>query len=148
MDSETISQLGVVALEQPRTRFATSGDFTNEGDDITGLLVHYSPTHGAQDYDRNDCGVLILMEEHDLAVKIALDKGQLATAVYDALAFAQMAAPVAAPMGMGKVVRVTYKGKHEKGYKLFSVKVGLVGNDAALADWLRNEPGGLTVVQS
>ena len=147
MDSKVLTQLDVRAITPPRMRFASAQDFANEGDDVTGLLVHYHPTIGAQDYDRNNCGVLILQQKPDLAVKVALDKGQLATAAHDALAFAQ----TAVPPGMSKVVRVTYEGQHDKGYKLFSVKVGMVGNQEACARWIAGEPAetpeGLTVVQ-
>ena len=135
MDSELVQLFDVKAVTPPRTRFATAADLAAEGDSIMGALVHWHPTVGAQDYDRNDCGVLMLLVERDQVVKIALDKGQLATAVHDAMVYLQTAAPIAS-----KVVKVTYVGKHDKGYKLYEVRVGIIGNEAGFASWASGGP--------
>ena len=132
MDSEMVKALDPIKLRQPRVRFANSKDFANAGDSITGLLVHYHPTWGATDFDGNNCGVLVLMEGEGGAVKIALDKGQLATAADNAIMFAHLHMP-----GAPKLVRVTYEGKPDgKDYKRYSVHVGACRNLDLAADLL------------
>ena len=125
MDAAMIKALDPVAIKQPVTRFANTKDFSEPGTSVSGLLAHYHPTWGATDYDGNDCGVLVLVEGELRAVKIALDKGQLATAVSNALMFAKQALPAAL------LVKVTYEGMSEpgnKGYKRFSVKCAIPRN--------------------
>ena len=127
-DNESLPEnLEVMGVPLPAVRFATK--FDTPGQSIAGAFVHYHPTYGAQTYvDRKPCGVLMLKRPDGGIVKLALDKGQLATAVDNALALApSVLDPAQAPY---LIVRVTYKGD-AKGYKEFECKIGVSRNREA-----------------
>lgn len=137
MNAEMIKTLDVMPLDQPTVRFATAKHFANAGDCITGLLVGYHPMWGATTYDGDDCGSLMLLTDRENVIKIALDKGQLATAVGNALTLAD--AQIGPPTP--KLVRVTYEGADEaKGWKRYSVKVGYCRNIDAVNRLLGGRP--------
>lgn len=106
-------------------RFAGADDFREPGDKIVGALLHHHPTVGAEDFDRTtQVGVLMLKQVTGEIVKIALDKGQLATEVNNAMAIAKFAMhPFARAM-----VKVTYVGTHNRGHKMYEVGVGFATN--------------------
>lgn len=68
--------------------------FDTPGDAVRGRVVAYTPLYGAENYDRTETvGAVVLHDSgatEPVLVKVALDKGQLATQVENAMIRAYM----------------------------------------------------------
>lgn len=106
--------------EPPTVRFAR---FENDGDTVRGRLLVYQPHHGAQNYDRTaEVGCVILEQVDGSWLKVALDKGQLATAVDHA--HVMLIHAERPKMGGQPYMAIRYEGKSDKGHKVFRVRTG------------------------
>ena len=129
LDARVLS-LDIQRIPQSSIRYLVSSDLSNEGDSFVGALIGWNMTHGAKTFGSNpsDCGCMWLMGSRNEVVKVSLEKGQLATAVLDALLVAEW--HIGSPLTQRRtMVRITYLGKHESGYKRYEVTVGIARNN-------------------
>jgi len=126
---DPITQLGIQPVKLPNVAFA---NFPEPGSAVVGALVHYHPTHGAENYERTrPVGVLLLKQADGTVAKIALESAQLAAAVANAVALAKFEiAPAKAPFAVFKVVFDRMQEGKNGSYKHYDVRVGLAADEA------------------
>lgn len=106
--------------------------FDNPGDTVKGRVVAYTPLYGAENYDRTETVGAVVLHDPGAAeavlVKVALDKGQLATQVENAMIRAYMDEEV------GRVwLAIKFEGwsdgETRRGHKVFKAVSGIEVND-------------------
>ena len=120
MNKQELGALNLQWINDDRLTKARFVQFKEPGDFVVGGIVHHHPTFGAQTFDREDCGLLVLQTAPNTWVRVGLDKGNLATAVNNAII---MRNRTWTDHTDGIVMIVAFVEVHEKGYKVYRARV-------------------------